>query len=106
EAGFFEPGKDILYSEEVTDMKKILDKGDSIATTTDKILMKLDNILHKLDDGKTIVEMVNALNKSSKNLENITSELQKANIGQAVQSFGKTSASLENILTRIEKGPG
>ena len=106
EAGFFEPGKDILYSEEVTDMKKILDKGDSIATTTDKILMKLDNILHKLDDGKTIVEMVNALNKSSKNLENITSELQKANIGQAVQSFGKTSASMENILTRIEKGPG
>ncbi len=50
--------------------------------------------------------MINALNKSSKNLENITSELQKANIGKAVQSFGKTSASMENILTRIEKGPG
>lgn len=106
EADFFNPEKDILYSEEVTDMKKILNKGDSIATTTDKILIKLDSILTKLEDGKTIVQMVNALNKSSQNLESITTDLQKAKLGQVAQSFGKTSASLENILGRIERGPG
>ncbi len=113
DARSFQPNKDILLSEEQTDLKKIMTKGDSIATVTDRILVKLDTILYNLGDGKTVVETVNNLNKASSNLEKLTSDLQKANMGQMVSnvntsmmSLNLASGSLSRILKRVESGPG
>ncbi len=109
----FKPKKDVLLSEDLTDLKKIMTKGDSIATVTDRIMVKLDTILYNLGDGKTVVDTVNNLNKASSNLEKLTSDLQKANMGQMVtnvnasmMSLNKASGSLSRILTRVESGPG
>lgn len=106
EAPTFNPEKDILIAESLTDLKQIVAKGDSIATVTERILLKFDNILAKLGDGSTIIETFNSLNKSAKNLESVTSELKAAQMGKMVTSVNKSSASLERILTRVEKGPG
>lgn len=113
EARNFKPKKDVLLSEDLTDLKKIMTKGDSIATVTDRIMVKLDTILYNLGDGKTVVDTVNNLNKASSNLEKLTSELHKANMGQMVtnvnasmMSLNKASGSLSRILTRVESGPG
>jgi phospholipid/cholesterol/gamma-HCH transport system substrate-binding protein len=105
-ANHFDPEKNFLTSEDTTDIKKILNKGDSIATVTDRILNKLDQILFNIGDGKAIVDTINSLNKSSSNLEKITTDLNRANIGQMVGSVSKASASMDRILTRVEKGPG
>lgn len=109
----FKPEQDVLFAEEVTDFKKMMVKGDSIATVTDRILTKLDTILFNLGDGKTIVDTLNSLNKSSGNLEKITSDLNKANLGQMVSkvnsgmsSLDKASLSLTKILGQVEHGPG
>ena len=109
----FDPKKDVLVSEEMADLKKIMTKGDSIATTTDKILHKLDVILTKLGDGKLIVDSVTSLHRTSTNLEAITSELKAARMGQMVSNVNTTmtnlnqaSGSLNRILTRVENGPG
>lgn len=113
EAPKFNPEKDVLVSEDLTDIKKILTKGDTIADTTSKILTKLDNILVKLGDGKAIVETVNSLNHASRNLDTITGELKDAKLGQMVANvnssmvnFNKSSATLSRVLDRVEKGPG
>lgn len=113
EARTFKPNKDVLLSEDLTDLKKIMTKGDSIATVTDRIMLKLDTILYNLGDGKTVVDTVNNLNKASSNLEKLTADLQKANMGQMVSnvnasmmSLNKASGSLSRILTRVESGPG
>lgn len=113
DARTFKPNKDVLLSEDLTDLKKIMTKGDSIATVTDRIMVKLDTILYNLGDGKTVVDTVNNLNKASSNLEKLTSDLQKANMGQMVSnvnasmmSLNKASGSLSRILTRVESGPG
>jgi len=113
EAAKFNPEKDVLVSEDLTDIKKILTKGDTIADTTAKILSKLDNILVKLGDGKTIVDTVNSLNHATRNLDAITGELKDAKLGQMVANvnssmvnFNKSSASLSRVLDRVEKGPG
>jgi phospholipid/cholesterol/gamma-HCH transport system substrate-binding protein len=113
EAPSFKPNKDVLISEDLTDLKKIMTKGDSIATITDRIMIKLDTILYNLGDGKTVVDTVKNLNKASSNLEKLTSDLQKANMGQMVSnvnasmmSLNMASGSLSRILTRVESGPG
>lgn len=113
EAEVLNPETEVLVSEDLTDLKKIITKGDTIATITERILTKLDNVLHNLGDGKALVDTVNSLNKSAANLEKITSELNQANMGKMVSNINssmdrlnRSTNSLEKILTRIDQGPG
>lgn len=107
------PETDVLVSEDLTDLKRIITKGDTIATITERILSKLDNVLHNLGDGKALVDTVNSLNKSAANLEKITTELNQAQMGKMVTNINssmdrlnRSTNSLEKILTRIDQGPG
>lgn len=102
----FNPEKDVLLPEDLADLKRIMNKGDSIATTTDKILLKLDNILTRIGDGDEIVKTINSMSKASVNLEKVTGELKDAQVGQMVKNVNRSSATLERVLTRVEKGPG
>lgn len=106
EAGNFDPEKDVLFSEAAEGFDAIMTKGQNIADVTNRIMIKLDNILTNMDDGKRIVETVNSINKASMNLEVITRELKDAHIGSMVRSVNSSMGSVERIMTRIEKGPG
>jgi phospholipid/cholesterol/gamma-HCH transport system substrate-binding protein len=113
EGAVFRPLKDVLVSEENSDFKKILTKGDTIASITERIMAKIDGILTGLDDGKKVVEMVNSLNRASSHLDEVMSDVRKANAGQAVKNVNaamermtKATGSLERILARVENGPG
>jgi phospholipid/cholesterol/gamma-HCH transport system substrate-binding protein len=107
------PEKEVLVSEDLADLKKIISKGDTIATITERILAKLDHILYNLGDGRTIIETVNSMNKAASNLQKITSELHAANMGKMVTGINgsmdrlnKSTATLDKILTRVDQGPG
>lgn len=107
------PAKDILISENVTDLKKIMTKGESIASMAERILTKIDTILYNLDDGKKIVSSVDSLHKTIANLEKLSLELREAKMGRMVGNvnatmaqLNKASHSMEKIMTRIEHGPG
>jgi phospholipid/cholesterol/gamma-HCH transport system substrate-binding protein len=109
----FNPEKSILFSEDTADIKRIINKGDSIASVTDRILQKLDNILLRIEDGQLIIDTMISLNKTASNMEKISSELKDARMGDMVKkvnmsmdNVSRSSASLERILTRVEKGPG
>lgn len=113
EAPKFDPDKDVLVSEDLTDIKKILNKGETIANTTAKIMTKLDHILERLGEGETIVDTMKTLNRASHNLETVTKDLKDAKMGQMVTNvnasmgnINKSTASLSRILDRVEKGPG
>lgn len=113
EAEVLNPETEVLVSEDLTDLKRIITKGDTIATITERILSKLDNVLHNLGDGKALVDTVNSLNKSAANLEKITTELNQAQMGKMVTNINssmdrlnRSTNSLEKILTRIDQGPG
>ncbi len=113
EAPGFDPKQDILQSGEGTDFKQIINKGESIASLTERILTRLDIILVNMDDGKKIVETINSMNKASLNIEKITEELKTANLGATVKNVNmsmarldKASISMEKILSRVEQGPG
>lgn len=109
----FDPEKDVLMSENQVNFKQIMDKGDTIAGVTERILQKLDSILIQMGDGREIVQTMKSLNKTSVNLEAISTELREARLGQIVKnmnmsmmSMNKSIDSFERILTRVEKGPG
>ncbi len=113
ETNDFRPRKDILHAEAATDLKKFISKGDTIATITERILAKVDTILLNLEDGKKIVDAVTAISLAAQNLEKMTADMNKANMGQMVKNvnhsmekLSKSSASLERILDRVEHGPG
>lgn len=106
EAPKFNPHKDILISEDLTGLQQILNKSDSIVSVTEQILLKLDGILAKLENGDTIVQTFQSLNKSAKNMEALTNELKGAQLSSMVKNMNNTSASMERILKRVEHGPG
>lgn len=106
EGGKFKPEKDILYSEDTEGFAAILSKGQSIAAATDRIVLKVDNILTNMEDGKHIVAMINAMNRASMNLEAITRELKEAHLGVMARSVTNSMGSMERIMARVEKGPG
>ncbi len=109
----FDPEKDLLLAEDSINMKQIMNKGDSIATVTERILLKLDAVLTRIDDGNQLVSTVASLNRTAGNLEAVTAELRKAKLGSMAQdvsvgmgNLSKASGSLDRVLSRIEKGPG
>ncbi|MFP5386510.1 MAG: MlaD family protein, partial [Bacteriovoracia bacterium] len=84
EAGQFKPHKDVLVSEKITDLKSIMTKGESITATTDRILLRLDSILAKIDEGNLIVSSLQSINRAGANLERVSSELREAQVGMMV----------------------
>lgn len=106
EGGKFNPETDILYSENAAGFDAMMQKGQNIADVTNSILLKLDNILLNMDNGKSIVSTVESINKASANLEVITRELKDARLGTMVTSVNRSMGSMERIMSRIEKGPG
>ena len=113
DAPILDPENDFLYSESGADIKQILMKGESIATVTERILLRIDQILYNMDDGKKIIQTVDSVNKAALNLEQITKELKDAHVGGMVKNVNSSmsrlnnaSGSMERVLTRIESGPG
>lgn len=107
------PETEFLKSENGTDLKQLMVKGESIATITERILTRVDQILYNMDDGKKIVETVNSLSKASLNIEKLTQELKEAQLGEMARNVNKTMISMEKasgsiarITDRVEKGPG
>ena len=107
------PETEYLKSEGGTDLKQLMVKGESIATITERILSRVDQIIYNMDDGKKLVEAVNSLSKASVNMEKVTQELREAHLGDLAQnvnksmlSLEKASGSLARITERVEKGPG
>lgn len=112
-APVLKPETEFLKSENLTDLKQLMVKGESIATITERILARLDTIIYNMDDGKKLIETVNSLSKASQNVEKITSELRDARLGDMVSNVNKSmvqlekaSGSIARITDRIEKGPG
>lgn len=113
EAGKFNPKKDILTSEDGINFAQMLNKGESIATVTERILSKLDQVMTKIDDGQMLVSTISNLNKAASNMAEVTSELRKARVADMVQNvnasmsnMSKATATIDRVLTRVEKGPG
>jgi ABC-type transporter Mla subunit MlaD len=106
EAGAFNPNQDVLLSEEVTDLRKIMNQGDAIAKLTENVLFKLDNILIQIGDGQKIIETFNSMNKSASHMEQITTELKRAQLGEVVNNLNRASSSLDRVLNQVENGPG
>ena len=112
-AKVLDPETDFLTSENSSDFKQLLTKGDSIANITERILTRLDLLIHNLDDGKKLVDTVNSLSKTSSNMERISAELKEAKLGETVKHVNqsmtrleKASGSMERIMAQVEKGPG
>lgn len=97
----FNPEKDILLSEGMTNLKQIMSKGESIATTTERILGRVDQILVRLGD-----QTADSIQKSTKNLEILTHDLKEAKIGEMVKNVNKTTASMARIMDQVEHGQG
>jgi phospholipid/cholesterol/gamma-HCH transport system substrate-binding protein len=113
EAANFDPSADVLTAEDSIELKQIMNKGDSIATVTERILLKLDAVLTRLDDGNQLVSTVASLNRTAENLESVSDELRKAKLGAMAKdvsagmgNLSKASGTLDRVLSRIESGPG
>jgi phospholipid/cholesterol/gamma-HCH transport system substrate-binding protein len=113
DAPVVDPATDVLTAESGGGIQEIIGKGESIASTTEKILLRIDHLLQGIEDGKKIAKIIDGMEKSSANLELITGELSKAgmadtvkNINASMLKLSRASTSLEQVLKRIEQGPG
>lgn len=102
----FNPEKDILQSVGEGGFKQIVAKGENIAATTETILLKIDGILTRLENGQKIADGVASMSSAAQNLEAITKELRGANMGTMAKSVTSSMQRLDRILGRVENGPG
>lgn len=109
----FDPAKDILVSDAAVGFSEIINKGDSIAKITERILVKLDSVMTKIDDGQMLVSTIANLNRAASNMEAVTKELKEArmsqmvtNVNSSMANMSRATASIDRVMTRIEKGPG
>lgn len=102
----FNPRKDILTSSHESGIKEMMVKGESIASVTEKILVKVDTMLNKLESGNSMTEGVNSLSRASANLEAITKELKEARIGTMARNVSSSMQRMDRILGQVEQGPG
>lgn len=109
----FDPSQDVLLSEDAVSFTKLMSKGESIAAVSERILTKLDTILHNLKDGQPIVQAVESINRTAGHMERIARDLEKAHVGkvvsnlnQSMEKMNRSVSSLESILQRVEQGPG
>lgn len=96
------PQRDILTSEKQQFFNELVDKGGSIASSTETLLLRLETLV----SSQQFEEFILSLHKTSQNLERITEELTKANITHSLSSINKTTKRVDKILNRVEKGPG
>jgi phospholipid/cholesterol/gamma-HCH transport system substrate-binding protein len=113
DAKALDPETQYLVSEELADLKKIMDKGDSIAKATERLMLKLDAVMVRIGDGDLLVSTMKSLGKTAENMEKVSTELKDARMGQMItnvnmsmDNLNKASATLDRVLTRVEKGPG
>lgn len=102
----FDPTTDQLQSEEQMDFKKIVGKGENIASKVERILDKVDTILTNMEDGKNLVATINSLARASANFDKISSELTKAPIQSSFVKMDKMMTRMDGIMSRVEQGPG
>lgn len=109
----FNPLTDILKTKESHNLQNMVTKGEVIASRAESILVKIDNILGDEENQQIFKNTINALHKSSINMEKISSDFKKVEIDQIMKSLSKSidsfkfsSASLQKILQRVENGPG
>lgn len=106
DAEAFDPEKDILYAKSGSGLNQIMEKGENIAKVTENILLKIDHMLTRLDNGAVIADGATALSKAAQNLEVITKELMEAKLGTTAKNVSSTMARMDRIMGQIEKGPG
>src|SRR5690606_8367847 len=59
-----------------------------------------------LISSRQFEDFIISINKSSKNLEKLTSELSQAQIAPSINSLNQTTKRLDSILTQVQTGPG
>lgn len=97
-----DPSKDVLTTQKKEIFNELVDKGGSIANSTEKVLSHFEALL----SSKQFEEFILSLHKSSQNLEKITAELSQAKIGQTMKSLQASSQRMEKVLNQVEQGPG
>lgn len=102
ESEVIDPDKDILTVKKEEIFNEIVSKGGSIASSTEKILSRLEAIV----SSDKFEQFVASLHKTSSNLEKLTAELNQAQLGKAINSLNNASGKLDKVVGRIEKGPG
>lgn len=106
ESGKFDPEKDVLRSSKEAGLKEFMVKGESIALVTERILLRVDTMLAKMENGSSLADGVASMSKASANLEAITKELKDAKLGTTVKNVGSSMQRLDRILAKVEQGPG
>lgn len=96
------PEKDILAVKKEEVLNEIVNKGGSIASSTEKILSRLEAMV----SSRQFEEFIISLNKTSGHLEKLTQEMSQAEMGKTIKSLNSTTQKLDKVMTRIEQGPG
>lgn len=102
ESQSIDPETDILTIQKKEIFNELVNKGGSIANSTEKVLSHLEALV----SSQKFEEFILSIHKSSLNMEKITAELSKAQLSQSISSLNKTTKRLDLILNRVEQGPG
>lgn len=96
---------DIIETLDQNSFDKLLNRGEDIMVTADRLLKKLDIIFSNVDEQTVAISFKN-LEKSLETLNNTVKQLNVKNLNKSFANMEKVSKHLEFMGARINEGPG
>ncbi|MFZ4713880.1 MAG: MlaD family protein [Bacteriovoracaceae bacterium] len=102
-----------IEMEKSLDMKDLMVKGGNLVTSSEMLMIKLNEVLANIDYGKTMGESLRSLETASKHLNQILSNIDGKKLSSSInqldlltKDLSGVGANVKEITKRIQTGPG
>lgn len=93
----------VLFAAGTVTMEDVMVKGEQLAETSARVLLKLDHLLEQINRDNKIEKTLRELSLASSELRKFSKQV---NDEKLVQKLSKMSTNVDQMMTRINSGPG
>lgn len=93
----------VLFAAGTVTMEDVMVKGEQLAETSARVLLKLDHLLDQINGENKIEKTLKELSLASTELKKFSKQI---NDEKLVQKLSSMSTNVDQMMTRINSGPG
>lgn len=102
-----------IQMEKSMDIKELMVKGGNLVTSSEQLMLKLNEVLMNIDYGKSMGESLRSLETATKHLNQILIHVDGKKLSTSIsqldaltRDLGTVGANMMSITKRIQTGPG
>ena len=93
----------VLFAAGTVTMEDVMVKGEKLAETSSRVLLKLDHLLDQINSDNKIEKTIKELSLASAEFRKFSKEINEEKL---VQKLSRMSSNVDQMMSRINSGPG